>query len=234
MNEHVIELVNGELDGTNSPSESAALVDILDKDPAARAFFEENKSLFAILGDVPEADPPVDLKDRIMESVEREARIGRVPSPGIAASIRSFFQPVLSRPAWAMSYAFVAGILIGVAALSLLNETNRGEGPVVQGTMGQATNRILDEASVMVGDIRVDLATVGLTKEQDVVLDVTISGSGDSTVSIAATNDSVAGTTITASGPGHFTVSLDQLDDLVVSVTSGGHETSVRLLTSPV
>jgi hypothetical protein len=234
MTEHRIELVNGELDGTNTSTQSAELTAILGEDEATRTFYEETKALFGTLGGIPEAEPPAELQERIMDSISREAAAtaaSAASSPGIMASVQRFFQPVLSKPAWAVGYAFAAGLLVGVATLNIVEVGDLQENAAVQGTMGQSNSRLLDEASLQVGDIAVDLATVGLGKE--VMLDVTISGEGDSTVQIQATNDSRARTSITASGAGHFTVSLDKLDDLVVTVTSAGQEASVRLLTSP-
>ncbi|MFV1981003.1 MAG: hypothetical protein ACC655_07615, partial [Rhodothermia bacterium] len=135
-------------------------------------------------------------------------------------------------PAWAMSYAFAAGLLVGIAVLNLAGTGDIPERQAVQGTMGQANSRILDEASLDVGDITVELAAVGL--ENGIVLDVTITGAGDSTVRIQTADDSSERTSIAASGAGHFTVSLDKTDDLIVTVTSSGQEASVHLLTSPV
>lgn len=231
MTERITELVNGELDGTNSSSESTELAGVLDEDDTAKAFFEQTKALFGVLDTIPHVDPPAELKQRIMETIGREAGAASASTTGIMTLIQNFFQPILSRPAWAMSYAFVAGILVGVAVLNLPGSGDVPENQVVQGTMGQADSRILDEARLQVGGLSVHLAAVGLDNE--VVLDVTITGAGDSTVHIQTTNDSLEGTTITASGAGHFTVSLDEMVDLLVTVTSSGQEASVRLLISP-
>jgi len=176
-------------------------------------------------------DPPAELKQRIMESIVREAGAVPTATTGIMTAIQNFFQPILNRPAWAMSYAFAAGLLVGIAILNLPGTGDIPANQVVQGTMGRADSRILDEASLQVGEITVHLTAVGL--EGEMVLDVTITGAGDSTVRIQTTNDSSQGTTIMASGAGHFTVSLDGMDDLDVTVTSSGQEASVRLLTSP-
>ncbi|MFV1980776.1 MAG: hypothetical protein ACC655_06445, partial [Rhodothermia bacterium] len=68
MTEHTNELVNGELDGTNTSSESAVLAGILEEDASAKAFFVETKALFGALAKVPDKDPPAELTRRIMES----------------------------------------------------------------------------------------------------------------------------------------------------------------------
>ena len=230
-NERVIELVNGELDGTNTAAESVELAGILQGDDVARAFFDETKVLFGALGQVPDVEPPADLKDRIMESVHRQAAAMPTAEHGFASSLKNIFKPIVARPTWAISYAFVAGLLVGVAGWMLVANPAGPENGVVQGTMVQPSLGVLDEATLQVGGITVDLATVGLDNE--VVLDVTISGSGDSTVQIQTTDEANRGTSIIASGPGHFTVSLDRIDDLVVTVTSSGQQGSVRLLTSP-
>ena len=232
MTERTTELVNGELDGINTSSESAELATILAEDVSAKAFFDETAALFGALGSVPDEDPPMELKQRIMESITSETAAVAAPSPGIMDAIQNVLQPIIRRPAWAMSYAFAAGILVGIAVLNITGTNQAPETQAVQGTMGQANSRILDEASLQVGDITVDLAAVGL--ENEIVLDVTITGAGDSVVHIQTKNESTEGTAITASGAGHFTISLDDMDDLVVTVTSSGQEASVRLQTSPV
>ena len=232
MTERTTELVNGELDGINTSSQSAELAAILAEDVSAKAFFDETQALFGALGSVPDQDPPAELKQRIMESISSETAAATAPSAGILHTLQDLFQPIIRRPAWAMSYAFAAGILVGIAVLNISGTNQAPETQAVQGTMGQANSRILDEASLQVGDITVDLAAVGL--ENEIVLDVTITGAGDSVVHIQTKNESLDGTAITASGAGHFTVSLDQMDDLVVTVTSSGQEASVRLQTSPV
>jgi len=231
MTEHITELVNGELDSTNSSSESAELAGILESDASVKAFFEETEALFMALGNVPDVDPPADLKQRIMESIGREAGFAPASTPGIMTAIQTFFKPVLNRPAWAMSYAFAAGLLVGIAALNLTGTGDIPGSQAVQGTMGQANSRILDEANLHVGDITVELEAVAL--ENGIVLDVTITGAGDSIVRVQTMDDSLNETTITASGAGHFTVSLDATDDILVTVTASGHEASARLLTSP-
>lgn len=234
MKERVIELVNGELDGTNTSSEIAELAGIVQEDAAAKTFFDETKALFGILEDVPEVDPPPELKERIMEFVDRQSFTAGATDPetGFAVSLKRMFEPLIQRPAWVMSYAFVAGLLFGVAALSIVNGPADAETGVVQGTMGQQGLGVLDEAKLEVGGITVDLVTMGT--EGEVVLDITIFGSGDATLNIQASDESGAGTSIIASGPGHFTVSLESIDGLVVTVTSAGQEGTVRLQTSPV
>ena len=234
MKERVIELVNGELDGTNTSPESAELADIVREDAATRAFFDETKAFFGILEAVPEVDPPPELKERIMEFVDRQSSTARAANPetGFVVSLRRIFEPLIQRPAWVMSYAFVAGLLFGVAVLSIIDGPVDAETGVVQGTIGQPVVGVLDEATLEVGGITVDLVTMGT--ENEVVLDITISGSGDATLNIQASDQSDAGSSIIASGPGHFTVSLEGIDGLVVTVTSAGQERTVRLQTSPV
>lgn len=227
MNERLIELVNGELDGTNTPEESAELERTLDTDSSVRTYFEETKSLFGALRDVPDAEPPPGLKHRIMESISREAASAEPPAPRLLSTLKQLFEPVLGRPAWAMSYAFAAGLLVGIGALVLVVNPVSPSTDVVQGTIGQTPSRLIDEATLSAGTVTVELATIDNAGE--LVLHLRITGSGESTVRIKGTQ-SDAPTTINAPGPGRFTVHIDRSEQIEIHVWSGGQEASGQLI----
>lgn len=229
MKEHLIELVNGELDGTNTAEESAELGRTLEADSSVRAYFEETKALFGVLEEVPEAEPPADLKHRIMESIGREAASAEpaAPSSSFLTTLKELFEPVLSRPAWAVSYAFAAGLVVGIAALVLILDPVAPSTDVVQGTMGQTPSSLIDETTIDVGTVTVELATI--QEAGDIVLQVRILGSGESIVLIKGSPGN-APTTISAPGPGRFTVRVHRSDRVEVQVSSAGKEASSQLI----
>ena len=230
MNEHVVELVNGELDGTNSPGESTELAQILERDDSAKAFFDETRALFGALGSVQDVEPPAELKGRIMESISRQSAAVPAQSQGFLGSLKDLFEPVLARPGWAVSYAFAAGLLIGVAALSVATDSTDPGTNVVQGTMGSVSN-VIDDATIEVGQVTVNLSTIDFGHE--VVLDLTVVGSASATIQIEKTGGSAAPATITTSGSGHFVVSVGtEPSSLVVTVNSSGEKAQVSLVAS--
>src|SRR5258708_8694178 len=65
------ELMHGVLDGEATPDEARELDRLLATNPAARAQFEELRSLFDALSRVPKAFPPEGLVAAVMASVPR-------------------------------------------------------------------------------------------------------------------------------------------------------------------
>ncbi len=67
-----IELINAALDGACSPAETAELEDHLAACPACKALYEELKTIRDAMAALPTAEPPADLKDRIMAAIEAD------------------------------------------------------------------------------------------------------------------------------------------------------------------
>ena len=234
MNEHINDLVFGELDGTNSPEQSAELARLVDGDESIKTHLAETKVLFGALDQVAEVEPPDGLYDRIMTSIEREAAAAaapQAPATGFAQSIKDLFSPILARPAWAMSYAFVAGLLVGFVALTVIPGNMSPDTGAVQGTIGTPYTRMLDSAQLEVAGITAEIATVGLNNE--IVLDVSLAGSGEATVLLKTTSDPTPRAAMTVQSPAHFTIRLDQNQDPTVVLVASGQEQSVQLLTDP-
>lgn len=226
MNERMIELVNGELDGTNTTDESAELARLLEADESAKTYFQETEAFFKALGSVADVETPAGLKNRIMDSIDITPATAASPSSGFVASLKSLFEPVMRRPAWAMSYAFAAGLIVGMAVLLLVFQPTAPPPEAVQGTIGRVPSTIVDEARLHVAGLTVELTTSRTQTES--ILDIRIMGSGEATIRV----DERAGrdvTVISAPGPGHFTIELDAPGDVEIGVSSSGEEASTRL-----
>lgn len=161
-----------------------------------------------------------------MDSIDVRPVTSAVPSKGLFASLKELFEPVMRRPAWAVSYAFAAGLIVGIAAILVVNPVSTPP-EVVRGTIGQPPSTIIDQARLEVGQLTVDLKTSDILSES--ILDVRVAGSGQALIQL----ESSAGqdpTTIHAPGPGHFTIRLDEPGEISVRVSSSGQEAATRLV----
>ena len=73
--ERHIELIHGEIDGTNSPAESSELQQIIERDGSAREFQEEMKQLTEVLGRVEVAEVPEDLRESIRSRIATRTNV---------------------------------------------------------------------------------------------------------------------------------------------------------------
>jgi hypothetical protein len=70
----VLELIHGEIDGANTPAQSAELAGILDRDPEARRSLEELKALAGHLDRMADVPPPAELRRTVMAVVAARSR----------------------------------------------------------------------------------------------------------------------------------------------------------------
>lgn len=164
-----IALMNAEIDGQTTDRESAALRDLLEKDPAARVCFEQLRQLCESLDQEEDSDPPARLRAEIMSRV-RAARAGR--SPGRPSRLWLGVRMSLK-----YSYAFAAGLIFGIVGYSLISnlDTVVSNGDVT-GTMGLYES-IPDRAAVwpleveaegITGEARIKRSLQGYLVEFDI------------------------------------------------------------------
>lgn len=101
--------LNQEIDGQNSPEESARLRDELARSPELRARYERLVGVVRTLEAVPPAEPPPGLTAQIMRAVRARARSAR-PWTSWGEAVRSALarQPVLG-----LGSAVAAGLVLG-------------------------------------------------------------------------------------------------------------------------
>ena len=116
IDEKRIALINAELDGENSPRESATLRTILAEDPDARAAFEDLSRLAGMLDAVPRVEPPPELKAGILRAVRPAASPRPAPRVGWWEALAHAFR-IHGRFAW--GYGFAAGLVLGLLGLIL-------------------------------------------------------------------------------------------------------------------
>jgi anti-sigma factor RsiW len=100
LDQHIIELINADLDGELGADEIRELKSILDSSSEAASFRDELLQLNNAIANVPELDPPARLSRTILDQVQLPAR-------------RGLFQLPASRPVdggWVLSGRFPTSI----------------------------------------------------------------------------------------------------------------------------
>lgn len=110
-----IELINGEIDGVNTPEESSELQRYLEAHPEARRYHDELREIGRTFAEMRELDPPKELRRGILASVATATK-RRPQRISYLAGIRERLMPQ-ARPRYA--FAFIAGVLVGFCAFAL-------------------------------------------------------------------------------------------------------------------
>lgn len=122
--EKFIELFNREIDGLNSPRESAELQAYLDSHPDARALFADLATITSALNRVKEVDPPASLKSEVMAALPSERT-----APQHRFSIVQWAKDFIElRSSFQYAYVFAAGLILGVAIYSLVGIRSTASG----------------------------------------------------------------------------------------------------------
>ena len=128
MKDKRITAMNRELDGMNSPEETAELETFLGSDPEARAYYEDLTRLSTMLSEVKEVDPPRELKAGIMRAIEpvsaaapAEAQVHRPVESGMYDGFLNNFLGAF-RGRWAYAFTFSAGIAAGIVGFTVFGD----------------------------------------------------------------------------------------------------------------
>jgi hypothetical protein len=154
------ELMNGEIDGTNTDDQSRELDDTLTADPRAREEFDALRRLSRRLDAVEEVDPPAHLIHRIISAIPF-GRHGHAARSDTGGGIRSWLVSLLPRPSLRYAATFAVGLIAGVALLWAA--TNRGH---VDGSLDisnlYGTMRAIDTSDgfEVVGSVGIDTEEV--------------------------------------------------------------------------
>jgi len=165
--QRIIELVNGEIDGTLSPEDRNELTTLIEGDPSAKTLLDELGAVNQLLTSVPMVEPPASLKANIMRSIAHQ-------ESAVPAATESFLDRVLApfirRPAWAVAYAFGIGLIVGIATLSVIDAP--GPDPqVVQGTIIDSTPT-LGELEIVAGTATASIVVKAMRDELRVNVDL--------------------------------------------------------------
>ncbi len=118
IGKRLIELMNAEIDGVNSPEGSRELQEHLDANPDARRHYDELKDVGRVLAEADEASPPEALRRAIMRAVAARG------NPDVKAGFLERMKEVLSpAPRMRPAYAFAGGVAVGLCLFVLISVT---------------------------------------------------------------------------------------------------------------
>jgi anti-sigma factor RsiW len=119
ISDKYIELIHREIDGLNSPRESARLRDYLAANPQAQQFYVEMAATSSLLQEVRAVEPPAHLPHEIMSRLPAN-RYGASLPTGWWAGLRERLEVKFN---FNYVYAFAGGLAVGVALFVLASQT---------------------------------------------------------------------------------------------------------------
>ena len=131
-------LLQAELDGENTPAESARLRDWLARSPEGRARRAELEAMFRVVARVGPVEVPADLRQAVLEAIAA----GQADAPPAPGWRESFAAALGRRPGLRRAATLAAGVVLGIAAVSLVGRWPAGPGReplAVSGTLLPAT-----------------------------------------------------------------------------------------------
>lgn len=138
------DLLNQELDGTNSEKQRAVVRKVLEKNAEARHFYEDLQAMKSLFDGMKDADPPSSLKKRILNAVPaRHAR--RAP-----VSSLPFLQTLATNSRYRYMYAFAGGAAVGILLFAIFTTGPPDTGDLVGTMAGQPAQTVQAEANVAI------------------------------------------------------------------------------------
>ena len=146
IGKRLIELMNAEIDGVNSPEGSRELHEHLDANPDARRHYEQLKNVGRVLAEADEASPPEALRRAIMRAVA--ARGNPDVKVGFLERVKEVLSPApRMRPAYAFAGGMVAGLCLFVLISVTLPHMVPGDAANLVGTIGGERRLVGDPVS---------------------------------------------------------------------------------------
>jgi len=126
VEEKYIALINQELDGANSPRETAILKDHLATNAEAQQFYDELAATATMLREVKAVEPPPDLKNGVLRAIPPGRRAVRAQKP-VLGGIKSFVEIFFGSPSYQLKYAYVFafGLIAGLSIFALLSNASQ-------------------------------------------------------------------------------------------------------------
>ncbi|MBI4810123.1 MAG: hypothetical protein HY800_01485 [Ignavibacteriales bacterium] len=129
------ELINKEVDGANSSSESKKLIEYLNTNPEARKFYNDLDILSHILSEVKEIDPPQNLKKNILNVISLDTHSTKKVRPIVRFTFATLLVGKKFRYAYVFAAGIAAGIIIILFTLGILEEKRPVDITDLYGTM---------------------------------------------------------------------------------------------------
>lgn len=165
MTQEIIELIQAEIDGQNTPEASQRLTELCQSDESVRHEFAAAKAVGHALDHLSDARLPDGFAGRVMASLPENPSWARHRAPARPAHSRSILR-LPSRPLINLAYGLVVGVFVTVATMSVLD----AEPVSIEGASG---TMLADDGDVVTRET-VSLGTTGevsieTTAEEDII-----------------------------------------------------------------
>ena len=139
-----IDLMNQELDGTNTPEQSRELENFLESNQEARTYYRELAQAVGVFAEAEMLTPPPDLAGRILARVDHSSAANQADPhgedrPGLLAAFRELFSWRL-RPAFASTFA--VGTVFGLLLFAGSNWLSDRHGPAIYDEVRGTANHV--------------------------------------------------------------------------------------------
>ena len=120
MTQEIIELIQAEIDGQNTPEASQRLTELCQTDETVRQEFNSAQAVGRALDHLSDARLPDGFAGRVMASLPENPSWARHRAPARPARSRSMLR-LPSRPLINLAYGLVVGVFVTVATMSVLD-----------------------------------------------------------------------------------------------------------------
>ena len=172
LNRNQIELIHQEMDGVNTPAETAAYRSLIEKDPEARALETDLRSVTQLLDRAGSIDPPRHMTEAILRTIPQQVR-ARSGWEALGEPLKAILDGFQQRPRFAVVSSLCVGLLAGFGIYAALAGTvliDRSDTRDLTGTLFE--RRTADELET-VHEVSIDVeggsGRVGVKTAQDIV-----------------------------------------------------------------
>ncbi|MDA1028954.1 MAG: hypothetical protein O3B41_07875 [Bacteroidetes bacterium] len=184
MNEEVRALIEGEVDGVNSPSERIRLIEICASDPAVQLELDKSIEVAHLLQHIVAKEPSANFHHKVMTSLPQ--RPSWAPRTVSSPSWLSLFK-LPPKPSFVLAYGFAAGSVIMFALIfSFADPSYSGETSGISGTMAPSSSTIFSEN--VVGVDGEDITVTGQLVQDQVIVSISPVLNAESTIAIKIEN----------------------------------------------
>jgi len=143
MKEEIVQLIQSEVDGTNSIQDSARLQQLCSTNPEIQTEWDSMSALVSILNRIEPKQPSITFHQNVMASLPEYPSWS--PKPVARRNWLAYFQ-LPTRPALTLSYGFAVGALAVFAIMSSISPTS-GPMPIegISGTMAPQSTELFSE-----------------------------------------------------------------------------------------
>ena len=165
IDEKYIELIHKEIDGIIQPGELGMLKAYLNENPEAQTLYRELQQTVQLLNQVEEIEPSLNLKERIMSSIDSNK--SEAPRPQKATV--SFMSRWFVKPAYTFALGVIAGLLVYGLVVENMIQKHSPDTNGLYGTIGIDENmgsKKAEKVSVMLPEIK---GTISMRQAENAV-----------------------------------------------------------------